>query len=140
MNETLIAIRAALRLSKRDEWAKTNAPGTHMVPLDDSGSSVVDRPTLCGAYISSPGEGTVQTDLVGCFDCAMAMERDAKRWYAPRKAKWTTENGLTCCSTCGGVIGYSPGCACKKTLKQTIQQWIKMRFNNWFWRIFHHVK
>lgn len=142
MRELLLALRTALRLMQRDAWVKSHCQGTHMVPLDEVlegglHKAAVDRPTLCGIYIGSPGQGTIQPSLVGCWDCALAMERDRATWYAKPRANWTTENGMTTC-TCGGVIGYSPGCRCKKTFKQWFQQWLARRAADRDVRRFNH--
>ncbi len=143
MREILLALRTAWRLFRRDAWVKSHCHGLHMVPLDevlDGGfpRAAMSRPTLCGIYITSPGGGTVQPDIVGCWDCALAIERDRHKWYATPRANWTTENDMTTCSTCGGVIGYPPGCTCRKTLKQWWRQWLARRAVNRDIRRFNH--
>ena len=57
----------------------------HFVPLEDHPSEVVplpvtERPTLCGKHVENPGNGTVQPDIVSCYQCALGIESDRKRW------------------------------------------------------------
>ena len=92
----------------------------HFVPLDPGqgwggpiGRSAMQRPTLCGTYLSGPGEGTTQPDIVSCWQCALEIERDPRRWDPPVVRRAHTDRGMTWCSTCGGVDGSPPGCKCK---------------------------
>lgn len=124
---TLFAIiRAFWRILRRDRFTKRLAP-LHFVPLDQQldwcfPRAAVDRPTLCGDYIDNPGQGTTQPSIVGCWNCALAIELNRGLYDPSIKANWTTEFGLTTCSTCGGIIGYPPGCRCHKSLSQWFQQ------------------
>jgi len=99
----------------------------HFVPLDLQldwcfPRAIIDRPTLCGLFVDRPGEGTSQPDLVGCWNCALAIELNREMYDPPLRPNWTTAFGLTTCSTCGGIIGYHPGCRCCKSLSQWFRQ------------------
>jgi hypothetical protein len=90
----------------------------HFVPLDDVTADrpqrrpVVERPTLCGKHVAHPGEATIQPEIVGCWECALEIARDPRRWDPPRKRVAVTKDGMTWCATCGGVDGVPPGCRC----------------------------
>lgn len=122
-------LRAAWRLLRRDSYVKRHFGGLHLVPLDDvgcagrTGRSVVDRLSLCGVKVETAGDGTTQPDVVGCWRCALAVARDPERWTPVSKAHWVTyPDGTTVCRTCGGVVGDPPGCSCRKSIRQRLEQ------------------
>ncbi len=88
----------------------------HMIPMPPGWeySEAVDRATLCGIYVESAGDGTIQPDIVGCWGCAVAIESNRAKWR-PRPIRRTdSASGLTVCVTCGMYDDYAPRCRCDR--------------------------
>ena len=130
LSEPFVVVRALWRIWRRGESPFRS--DLHFIPMDevlDAGfpRSAMNRPTLCGTYIDTPGGGTTQPDIVGCWECALGIERDRKKYVPKRYPRWITEYGMTVCMTCGGVIGFLPGCTCWR--KSLGQRWAQYRAN-----------
>jgi hypothetical protein len=101
----------------------------HFVPLYPDSNTTrgelvpahYDRPTLCGLTEHGVGNGTTQDDIVSCLGCAIGIESDRQRWVYKRKQHLITEDNMTWCSSCGGVLGLPPGCHCNDTVFDKIK-------------------
>jgi hypothetical protein len=116
-------LRAAWRLLRRDAFVRRNFGGAHFVPLDGTCRGVVDMSSLCGVRIGCAGDATTQPSVVGCWRCALAVARDPERWTPTPRARWeTSPDGTTVCRTCRGYLQYRPGCSCRKSVRQGLEQ------------------
>lgn len=121
MRRIFVLIRALLRVLGARWRTRRFVHGRvlHFVPLDVSvGRSrpATVRPALCGARFKVD-EATIQTNIVGCWPCAVAIEEDRRRWEPKRYRRLRTEGDVTWCETCGHVIqmfddDISNRCAC----------------------------
>lgn len=115
----MVFVRAVLRVLSARYGKHAFKTTLHFVPLDaptDSrpmGTPIVSRPALCGTYIEEPGQGTTQPHIIGCWHCAVAIEREPERWAPKARQQMVTEGDFSYCKTCGGVPGFPPGCKCK---------------------------